>query len=460
MKKETGIFLLILILGFFLRFFDFPERMVFDADQEFFAFEARNIILNHKFTLIGIPTQTGSLFIGPLFTYFISFFLLITKLNPVGLSYSSMFVFITDLLIIYFVISRLINYRIANIFCFIYAFSFRFITYSLIPWPITPIFSLSLAFFYFLNKKNYFITFFLLGLGIHLHPQVLLLFFPLIIYLLNDIRQKKLDIKQLFRGILIFGLFISPLLVFTLKHHFLPMQNVINLSFITAISLKEKIITLVSIFSDSIRSIFYPTINIINPLLRNTSGFFIILICSLFLSKDKLIKQVNLVTLCITVSALFYPQKLSDYHLYLSVPLILLILLKVVDYIYLSKLRLKKLIIFCFFLLLFIFNLHLLKTKINPYPLKIKQEVVTKVIENADKNPFAVSYISDPGLNTGYSYLFNYQGVDYIPSTKDTHLPVYTLVIPSNLLKEEEFDQLIKKEGVDFGVGIIYPKFN
>ena len=84
-NKVWVIFLLILIIHSFFRFYQLGTRSPFGWDQVDNAWAAQNIIVNHKFPLLGFQAKLNSgIFIGPLYYYLITPFYFLTGLDPVA----------------------------------------------------------------------------------------------------------------------------------------------------------------------------------------------------------------------------------------------------------------------------------------------------------------------------------------------------------------------------------------
>src|SRR3972149_9770528 len=84
MTWPGGILILIISLGLFLRTWQFESRLAFDFDNEFFAWEAKKILVDKKLTLIGQEASTGGVFIGPLYTYISTLAYALFDMDPVA----------------------------------------------------------------------------------------------------------------------------------------------------------------------------------------------------------------------------------------------------------------------------------------------------------------------------------------------------------------------------------------
>ena len=84
MKKYLKYFLVIslLVFGLFLRIYKLQERTVFDADQEWIATRAKEILIG-DIVLLGQVTSIGNFSIGPGYIYLVSLTSLLLNNNQV-----------------------------------------------------------------------------------------------------------------------------------------------------------------------------------------------------------------------------------------------------------------------------------------------------------------------------------------------------------------------------------------
>src|SRR3990167_886072 len=78
------IFILILLFGILLRFYQLEEFITFLGDQGRDAIVLKRIVTFEHFPAIGAPTSVGQVFLGPFYYYFIAPWLWLTQLNPLG----------------------------------------------------------------------------------------------------------------------------------------------------------------------------------------------------------------------------------------------------------------------------------------------------------------------------------------------------------------------------------------
>src|SRR3989338_1948998 len=78
------LFILVLLLAAFLRFYKLSEYMTFLGDEGRDALIIKDMLINHHFPLIGPPTSVGNIYLGPLYYYMMAVSMVVFWLNPVA----------------------------------------------------------------------------------------------------------------------------------------------------------------------------------------------------------------------------------------------------------------------------------------------------------------------------------------------------------------------------------------
>ncbi len=188
MKKRAWIFLLaILILLIFFRFYQLEERAQFTWDQVDNAWQAKNIIINHRYPLLGMPVkQDTGIFIGPLYYYLIALFYWMFDLDPIA---SPIFAGVTSIITffaLFYVAKKLFSVQVALVTVFLNSISFYIIYADRIQWPVNFIPVVSMLIFYFLynvligNAKYILALALVLGFSFHIHLTSMLYFIILL----------------------------------------------------------------------------------------------------------------------------------------------------------------------------------------------------------------------------------------------------------------------------------------
>lgn len=239
--KNLFIYLLIVIIAFFALFPRIIEVLnqnyVFGFDQGRDFLAVHNIVVNHKFTLIGPELGSGSagfsgIFHGPFFYYLLAIPFVIFNGDP----YSGivlMFLFgIFTMVFSYFLGKKLFGCTGGLIIALLIAISPSLISHSRLVWlpHVTSLFILlTFYFIYTMNKsnKNVFFAAFFSGFIYNFEFAITVpLVLALCIYSVYIFRFKQL--KQyifLFLGLIVA---FSPMILFELRHGFLGTRGVID----------------------------------------------------------------------------------------------------------------------------------------------------------------------------------------------------------------------------------------
>ncbi len=224
---------LIIIVGFLLRVYRFPEYVQFLADQGRDAIILKRIVTLEHFPAIGPPTSLGQIYLGPFYYYFIAPWLLIFNFNPLGPAIGVLFFSTIFLIINYLIIKELIDKKTALFSTILISFSYILIEFSRFSWNpnLLPFFTLLTVYFFIKSLKThqwhfYLLTGSFLSFVIQLHYLALFLI-PSItsIYLF---KFKINNLKKYLLAIFGFIFFSLPLLIFDLRHQFLNSKNFIK----------------------------------------------------------------------------------------------------------------------------------------------------------------------------------------------------------------------------------------
>lgn len=211
-KKHRFIllFLLIVLVGMYLRFYRIESVQNFGWDQGRDAWKVRDIIKG-QVVLNGPRTGVGHFHLGSVWYYMLVPFYLLTNLDPVGAIYLNIIVNLFNFAAIFYVTKKIYGEKAALFVSFIYATNKYLIEINWTAWNVSPVPGVAALIFYSIYKIVYeskykwiFVLSFLTGLFFHLHFSVV--FLPLII-LASLILAK--DKKKVF----VYGLTSLPLLI-------------------------------------------------------------------------------------------------------------------------------------------------------------------------------------------------------------------------------------------------------
>lgn len=215
----------ILLLGAAVRFYKIREYMVFLGDEGRDALVVKQIIVDHKFTLLGPTTSVGSMYMGPIYYYFMVPFLWAFNLDPVGPSYMVAIFSVATIALLFYTVNRYYSARAALLASFFYAISPLTIFYGRSSWNpnLVPFFSLLIIFAVckvVIEKSNLYLLLVGAALGICVQLHYISLVLVPIIFVCLALVRFRIPIVYYLLGIFGFLNTFSPFLAFELRHNF------------------------------------------------------------------------------------------------------------------------------------------------------------------------------------------------------------------------------------------------
>jgi 4-amino-4-deoxy-L-arabinose transferase-like glycosyltransferase len=245
-KKFRLLIIAVVLIAAFLRLYRISDYMTFLGDEGRDALVAYNI-LHGKLTLLGPTASVGGFFLGPVYYYLISPFLLLFNYNPVGPAVMVAIFGIATVWLVYKIGSEFFNPRVGMFAAILYAVSPLVIAHSRSSWNpnIMPFFSLITLYFLFRGlKKDSFWLILLSGvfLGITMQLHYLATFLGVIIFVYIFLYQILLknnklvlhfgeSVKIYFLLSLGFLIGFSPFLIFEVRHNFPNVRSIFNFIF-------------------------------------------------------------------------------------------------------------------------------------------------------------------------------------------------------------------------------------
>jgi 4-amino-4-deoxy-L-arabinose transferase-like glycosyltransferase len=227
----------ILCLAADLRLYKISEYMTFLGDEGRDVMVVKQIIVDHKFTLLGPTSSVGGFFLGPIYYYFMAPFLWAWKLDPTGPAVMVAIFGIATVYLVYFVGKQLFHPIVGLVASALYALSPLVIAYSRSSWNpnVVPFFAiLTMYFAYTSIEKKRSVDFFLVGLtvgiGLQLHYVYLFLIATVCIWFLIVGREKSYLNGY---GLVLFGFIcgFAPYLLFEFRHGFPNTLTIIRFIF-------------------------------------------------------------------------------------------------------------------------------------------------------------------------------------------------------------------------------------
>lgn len=456
MKKRQFIIQVLVVglifgLFLFLRFYNFDKVIGFEWDQEQFSTQIKNIVVNHKLTLLGprVVSDTG-FFLAPYFSYILIPFYLLTKLHPWALIYFLVFFNLLFFFTGFFLIKKIFSFYHAVGFFLLWSASSYMSLYDVGAWwPVTIPLGVILTWFclYKIYKKSikaWPILGLILGFFANMHFQfVFIIFFAglFLFYLFLTEKKVKINFKHIFSALFTFLLCFAPLALFDLRHDFLNIKLFFNFFFSKQAHVGHDSNVWLMVFSNFIQYFIYSNSNFTGLLF-----FIFFLFILIFLAAKKRgyyrIFYLSTLTLWLVFPICFalYGKRPSEYYFIFSMPFIVISL---VDFF--SSLKKRHLLI-VYFVFFFFFNIKatMKNLQTNLIGLYYKDKAIQKLEELTRNKKFNVTLDTPPGLNSGYQYLFDYYQIKQSNNWKD---PLFEIRVPP------------KKNDIEIGgIGIKIPK--
>jgi 4-amino-4-deoxy-L-arabinose transferase-like glycosyltransferase len=218
----TCTFIIILLVGLYLRFYHIEYIVGFGWDQARDAWKVRDLLLGGT-VLEGPRTGVGHIHLGPAHYYLLAPFYFLTGLDPMASNYYNIVVNIFNFFIIYWITSKIFSKKTGLFAIFLYAVSNYIIKQNQIPWNVSLVPGISILIFYSLyelykGKHKYALV--VMGLtGFFLHLHFTAVFLPLIVIIsLAFVPNKKNVLKWLVFGLPLFALWLIPSILFDLSN--------------------------------------------------------------------------------------------------------------------------------------------------------------------------------------------------------------------------------------------------
>lgn len=417
MKKIFVLFFILLLAGF-VRLYRIEDYAHFLGDEGRDALVVKRMIIDGDFTLLGPITSVGSMYLGPIYYYFMIPFLFLFNFNPVGPAVMISLFSLATIVLIYKIGIEFFDFRTALIASFLYAFSPLVIVHSRFSWNPNAVPFFSLLILYSLIKivvKKQLNWVYIVGLSLGVIFQLhylSLVFIPIVFVVLLIFRQFKLEI--LFKIFLSAVLTFSPFIVFEMKHGFPNTQTLLRFVTRTGDSATFSLIKFHSIIVDLTTRAFWRIVVIESNIV---SKFLILaIIVSLFFifkekKKDK--RALTILLIWFIVSMIFfglYTGAIYDYYMVVFFAFPALITGIIFAW-WFSKNKILKIFSLLFFSLLIFYqskNLPLLK---EPNRLiDLTRQRARFIFEQVGDRPYNFALITASNSDHAYRYFLDLWG--------------------------------------------------
>lgn len=442
MRKHqyTLILIVVLLIGLFFRTYQLVERFGFGHDADLYSWIVKDIAVNHHFRLIGQLTSSEGIFIGPFFYYMLIPFYIFFGMDPIGSAYLTPMIGILTIVSLYFVLSKIFNRKVGIIAAFLQAVLLVTIASDrwVVPTITTKLWAIWFLYTLLLLVRGNFKVLPLLGILIgliwHVHLALLpvLLAVPFALYF----SKKMPNVKQISFGLLSVIVTSLPLILFELRHNFIQTKSLF-LSFSISHGGEigwHKFLNVLAMISKNTDALFLAP----NPLPDNLKLAFttLVLLSSFILIKNKILNKSQLALLFIWIAGVvayftFSSILISEYY-FANLEIIFITIASLLVYTIYKSSNLGKYLMLILLFGLFIKNVYFYLTY-EPYHIGyVEKKAITKFIitDSKEKNfpCVAVNYITPPGENVGFRYLFYF--LDLKLNKPSVKIPVYDIVFP------------------------------
>ena len=233
-NKSTVLIVFILLVAAYLRLYNISGYMTFLGDEGRDVLVVKQMIVDHKWTLLGPTASVGGFFLGPIYYYFMLPFLWAWRLDPTGPAVMVALFGVATVYLVYRAGRDMFHPWVGTVASALYTLSPVVIAYSRSSWNpnVVPFFSLLTI--YLLWKysddrkiRNIFWAGVSMGIGLQLHYLFLFLFPVAAIWIvLHDKVGTRLRSWTL--GVVGFVIGYAPFLLFELRHGFPNTQSIIQ----------------------------------------------------------------------------------------------------------------------------------------------------------------------------------------------------------------------------------------
>lgn len=449
-SKPLIYFLIIFFIFSFFRFYNLEKRIGFAWDQERDAFIIKDLIINHKLTLIGprVVSDTG-FFLGPYYYYLLLPFYFFSRLDPKAIIYFVYFFNILFFISCFFIIKKLFSPLVASLFLLFWSVNLYLIKIDIISWNVLLI-PLGILFNWWLifqlsretGTRKIFLLGFLNGFFLNFHFQFIFINFFTLVYIFLLFKKKKFKNSLWFYYFFGFLITFIPLLIFDLRHNFLNIKLMTNWFLGQKKTLGIDRGIWLQVWGYFLSSIIFSSKIYLVKFFYLFFGLLLFFLIKIKKGFYQLFYQSTLILWFVfPLAFIIYGQRPSEYYFLFLLPFVFL---GIIDFFITIN---KKNLLLIYLLSLIIFNRIKLNKALNnsSFSLFYKIKTVKKINELTRGKKFNLSISAPIGQNNGFSYLIDFYQVKKTNNWQD---PLVEIRIPP-----EETDIKINDD-----IGIRIPK--
>jgi len=425
-RWEALIILVILILGGFFRLFRIGDYMTFLGDEGRDAAALKDIVDLRHFPAIGPGTSIGNMYLGPWYYYLTAPALKLFNYSPVGPAVMVSAIGLATIALMWWIGRQWFGRKEALVVAGLYAISPIVIIYSRSSWNpnIMPFFALICIYgIWKVWRLGYWrwliITAVSLAIVLNSHYLGLLLLPVLGLFWLLAFRRRAstpIAVRATVLAILSFGIFMSPLVIYDLRHHgqnmaavakfFTDRQTTVNFKAYKALP------NLWPIWTDITSSLLTAS----QEPVGSKVALFLIASSAVVLALNPS-PHLGLVLVWVAVGLVglgLYKQHIYAHYFGFLFPAPFMLLGFTLSY--LNSSRLLRLVGVILLLLLVVINLRFNPLLTPPnYQLDRTQEISRFVDKSAGGQPYNLALISKNNYDASYRYLLSLLGSPVIP---------------------------------------------
>jgi len=454
MNKTLIILFLALIIGGFTRSYELLDRYYYGHDADLAAWTVKDMALDGHPRLIGQLTSSPGIFIGPLFYYLLVPLYFISGFQPPATLFYSLFIGLFAIFSLYYVTAKIWGRTTAFVAALLYASSFSIAATEREVVPTTPVFLWTIWAIYAIHliRRGSLGGLYLLALLAaavwHIHLAL-----GLIILLAAGLSllSRRFPVRSYFGPAALFTSLSAPLAAFEIKHNFIQARSLIGTFGASteqvARTLMEKTHHVAAIALKIINLAFWDRPESVRPEILPALIVIGFLLVALQLSRVRFWAGVFAVWFFLLLGFFIrHPINISEYYLNsLLVPA--LVMLAVV----LARHKIVGTIIVIFVIGLNFWRLG--SSTANASGFVARSTLVDFIDADAAAHGYpcvAVSYMTDPGNDLGYRFLFFRKNLHV--NRPDSGSPVYTIVYPHGRANHLDFT---------FGaLGLVLPEYS
>lgn len=228
LKWELVLLVIFIIIAGILRFYHINRLEFFTYDQARDALFVKRMIVDHQWRLLGTQTSLPGMYLPPFYYYTIAPVLWLFKLNPVGIDIYSALIGVLTVPLVFLVANKIFGRPTGVFSAGLFAVSPIVVELTRRSWncntmPFFILLSFYFVYLYFKEKKlkYYLLSFLVYGycLSLHFGAWTLLPLFGAI-WIYSFTKKGEIGFKKSLLGLVILFFFVSPLLIFELRHNF------------------------------------------------------------------------------------------------------------------------------------------------------------------------------------------------------------------------------------------------